>query len=328
MTGGLSNSRHARSSRPYTHQHHYPHQPAAGNPRTELSKPPVETADPPTEKTTTSTPSPVYTPFTTGPKPPNLTHPKPQPQPPSQPSSPQKNGHPPNLTLAAAELRRYSKIVRRLKWKLPFLSTAYAHATTRAGDVPPHLIAEAELMFKLDFFEYYMLLERALVHLQSVFGISIPRGGYIPRVRGQGLEGSLWRGDGNSQFQHRYHANVLAALDEGTNPLHEVLGRGEVRRQLSRAKDLRNRWKTAGEEEDQEEGGSPSKREVGTAPLESYDLERILETIFDGFDKAFLVAERYVRGGAEGGEEKGEVEGETEEEQWEFMVDAMDWEAV
>ncbi|KAK0619338.1 hypothetical protein B0T14DRAFT_519097 [Immersiella caudata] len=319
MTGGLSNSRHAPASRPYTHQPHQPHhahQPATTNPRTEQS--------------TAAPPPPVYTPFSIGPKTPKL-------RPPNLSQTGSQFRSPPNLTLAAAELSRYTKIVRRLKWKLPFLSTAYAHATTRAG-VPPDLVTEAELMFKLDFFEYYMLLERALVHLQSVFGIEIPRGGYVPRVREQGLNGSLWRGGGSHQFQHRYHANVLAALDDEGNPLHEALGKGEVRKQLSRAKDLRNRWKTAGEDEDEEGGAfegrrsrSPGKR-MATAPLESYDLERILGTIFDGFDRAFLVAERYVKGG-EGGEERMEsgelaMEGETEEEEWAFIADAMDWEAV
>ena len=35
---------------------------------------------------------------------------------------------------------------------------------------------------------------------------------------------------------HRYHANVLEALNRSDNPLHEVLGRGDVRQQLARAK--------------------------------------------------------------------------------------------
>ncbi|KAK0754908.1 hypothetical protein B0T18DRAFT_400265 [Schizothecium vesticola] len=241
---------------------------------------------------------------------------------PRRPSSPHAH--------AALELNRYTKIVRRLKWKLPFLSLAYRAA------VGPSLgqdVAEAELMFKMDFFEYYMLVERALVHLLGVFGITVSRGGGGGGGRGRAdggsssrlpLSGSRWGGNG----EHRYHANVLAALDSRENPLRAALGTGEVRHQLRRAKDLRNRWKTAGEEDEEEgDGGSPRKRAVEAALLESYDLERILSCIFDGFDEAFLLAEAYVYGEGGGMDVDAEVEG-TEEEQWEFMVEAMDWEAV
>lgn len=72
--------------------------------------------------------------------------------------------------------------------------------------------------------------------------------------------------------------------------------------------------------------------------MDSYRLEHMLEVIFLGFDEAFLVAEAHVRGGGAGSGDA-EVVGEDEmvmdwtaigdeEEQWEFMVDAMDWEAV
>ncbi|KAL2017111.1 hypothetical protein VTK56DRAFT_2583 [Thermocarpiscus australiensis] len=220
-------------------------------------------------------------------------------------------------------------------------------------------------MFKLDFFEYYMLIERALVHLLSVFGVDIPRGHAYshphPRPqswysspskwdgangeRGRGLEASIWK----EAPRHRYHANVLAALDREDNPLHATLGTGEVRRQLGRAKDLRNRWKTAGDDPDGDDRGAHEsatgpEREWHTkkvpAPLETYDLEHMLEVIFDGLEKAFKVAERFVRGDAQQGAETDadmlDEDGKTlhgaaaedEEDQWEFMVDAMDWEAV
>lgn len=195
-------------------------------------------------------------------------------------------------------------------------------------------------MFKLDFFEYYMLIERALVHLLGVFGITISRG--VPPTT---LNNHIISGNGNGRIpspdkpyrersEHSYHANVLEALDSLDNPLHAALGTGEVRRQLSRAKDLRNRWKTAGEGQEEEK----SKVKL-TAPLETYDLERILTAIFAGFDAAYLVAEQAVRmEAAQSGSASGEWDvdmvghagGErgSEEEQWEFMVDAMDWEAV
>ncbi|GAB1314826.1 hypothetical protein MFIFM68171_05036 [Madurella fahalii] len=256
---------------------------------------------------------------------------------------------------AKNELARYTKIIRRLQWKLPFLAQGYNLAIDRVGK-DPAVVSEAELMFKLDFFEYYMLIERALVHLLGVFGVDIPRGHQPPTLPGHsgnaraagGLAASAWR----DRRHHRYHANVLAALDQEDNPLHGTLGTGDVRQRLGRAKDLRNRWKTAGNDDDEgPEGGdkrdmSPAgpDREWHTkkiaAPLETYDLEKMLEVIFRGFDDAYRVAEQFVRGSAEhGGGTDMDTTGEAtrvvdrgvgvgEEDQWEFMVDAMDWEAV
>lgn len=291
---GLSSSRHAR--RPPTHPPRNPSPPRGRS----------------LDSTTTpslTTPS-LTTPATAAP-PSNTTNHAPH-HPPSRTSFPHAHAH------AALELNRYTKIVRRLKWKLPFLSLAYHAAVDRLS---PSRIAEAELMFKMDFFEYYMLIERALVHLLGVFGITVTRGAGPRGRQTTDLSGSRWGGGGS---EHRYHANVLAALDSRENPLRAALGTGEVRHQLRRAKDLRNRWKTVGEEEKEDKDeGSPRK----TGPLESYDLERILSCIFDGFDEAFLLAQAYVYGQG-GGMDVDAEEGGTEEQQWEFMVEAMDWEAV
>ncbi|KAK4100152.1 hypothetical protein N658DRAFT_140436 [Parathielavia hyrcaniae] len=268
------------------------------------------------------------------------------------------------------ELARFKKIIRRLQWKLPFLAQGYRLAVDRVG-ADPAVVSEAELMFKLDFFEYYMLIERALVHLLGVFGVEIPRGcaaaatttttttttrshaaDTLERTNNnhnEGLAGSAWA-DTNGQRTHRYHANVLAALDRAENPLHWVLGMGEVRVQLGRAKDLRNRWKTAGDEEDhhsregspttRQEGASPPEGEWRTrkiaAPLDSYRLEHMLEVIFGGFDEALRLAEAYVKGvplgwGAEPDADMLEVDWAAagdDADQWDFMVEAMDWEAV
>ncbi|KAK4127998.1 hypothetical protein N657DRAFT_564589 [Parathielavia appendiculata] len=266
---------------------------------------------------------------------------------------------------APHELARYKKIIRRLQWKLPFLAQGYRLAVDRVG-ADLAVVYEAELMFKLDFFEYYMLIERALVHLLGVFGVEIPRGyttttttrphadTHVKNKNAKGLAGSVWA-DGNGQRTHRYHANVLAALDQEENPLHGVLGTGEVRVQLGRAKDLRNRWKTAGDEHDHHHNhhhhareGSPTKRHEGAmperewrtrkvaAPLDSYRLEHMLEVIFRGFDEALSIAEAYVKvgpleWGAEPDADMLEVDwaaAEDDEDQWDFMVEAMDWEAV
>lgn len=59
-------------------------------------------------------------------------------------------------------------------------------------------------------------------------------------------------------------------------------------------------------------------------PLESYDLEGILSGIFAGLEEGFVRAREHVKLCRRVGEdvEVGREEG------WEFMVDAMDWEAV
>jgi hypothetical protein len=123
---------------------------------------------------------------------------------------------------------------------------------------------------------------------------------------------------------HRYHANVLRALDSPDNPLHAVLGVGNVRVQLARAKELRNRWKSG------DDGAHLDRRGLQPSPLEGYNLEHILTTVFGGFDQALLLAEDYVRGLTAGGRDAGMFnwQQQQEEDDWGFMVDAMDWEAV
>lgn len=53
--------------------------------------------------------------------------------------------------------------------------------------------------------------------------------------------------------RHRFHANVLSALDTpDATPLHSILGTGMVRDYLGIAKEFRNRWKDAEEKEKNE----------------------------------------------------------------------------
>ncbi|KAK3988579.1 hypothetical protein QBC44DRAFT_343094 [Cladorrhinum sp. PSN332] len=258
-----------------------------------------------------------------------------------------------------SELSRFKKIIRRLQWKSQFLDAGYRIAVDRVSkDLRD--AADHEMMFKLDFFEYYMLIERALVHLLGVFGLSISSSNSsVSPTTIKGGKGSGGGGLGGSRWKqsrgHRYHANVLEALDLESNPLHEVLGKGEVRRQLGKAKDLRNRWKGVdGSGERNGDGKREEERWLGTkkvpAPLESYGLAKMLKVISDGFGEGYAVAERYVAEGTAAGREDMDVEDdgrvidwseevesmergalmdvEEEEEGWEFMVDAMDWEAV
>jgi hypothetical protein len=220
----------------------------------------------------------------------------------------------------AQELTRFMKIVSRLRWKLPFLSEGYRLATTARFDAFPADIAHAEMMFKIDFHEYYALLERAIVHLLAVFDIVVHNSWY------KGASGNI-NGGGIGTGNHRYHANVLEALEKTSCPLYPFLGSGPVQEQLRRAKQLRNQWKTA---------DSPEEDEQQKVALESYDLEGILMGIFGGLEEAHALAQEYVTKAVS------EMVAETEESgnsttapnkldteaDWDFIVDAMDWEAV
>lgn len=216
----------------------------------------------------------------------------------------------------AEELARFMKIVARLRWKLPFLAEGYRLATLEMSDVvSADDIAHAEIMFKIDFHEYYALLERAIVHLLAVFNISVtssPRG--LPD-NGNGV--------GRPVGIHRYHANVLEALREQSTPLSPVLGGGPVYLQLQKAKELRNRWKTADlTTEEREKQGE--RKDVVT--LASFDFEGIISDIFGGLEESYVRAKEHVDKCIRPDEVTGE--GSNTEADWGFMVDAMDWEAV
>ncbi|KAF3406387.1 hypothetical protein DPV78_000590 [Talaromyces pinophilus] len=232
---------------------------------------------------------------------------------PSQTTTPQTTTPSPS---SAQELARFLKIVSRLRWKLPFLSEGYRLATTR-NNMSPADIHYAEMMFKIDFHEYYALLERAIVHLLAVWNITVSR--YKP------TDNSTTSSDRWSS-NHRYHANVLEALERESCPLYVALGTGSVRDQLRRAKQLRNQWKTADSPEDDEQYRSAASGDE-TASLESYDLEGILTSIFNGLEQGHALAHQHVS--SENPEMEVEAAaGQDTEADWDFIVDAMDWEAV
>ncbi|KAA8643373.1 hypothetical protein EYZ11_003422 [Aspergillus tanneri] len=221
------------------------------------------------------------------------------------------------LLSPAQELARFMKIVARLKWKLPCLEEGYRLATLPTSHGVDVDVAHAEIMFKIDFHEYYALLERAIVHLLGVFGVMVTRTGSSgTRNTGQGVQ---WVRPPSQS--HRYHANVLRALQEERSPLHSVLGKGVVFEQLKKAKELRNRWKTADMVENENGGDGGSSQMEQLVPLERYDVDKILMDVFGGLEEGYLLAQAHVA----------RTEGMTKVENeggWDFIVDAMDWEAV
>jgi hypothetical protein len=216
----------------------------------------------------------------------------------------------------AEELARFMKIVARLRWKLPFLAEGYRLATLEVGDlVSAEEVAHAEIMFKIDFHEYYALLERAIVHLLAVFNISVTSSPRAPLDNGNGA--------GRPVGIHRYHANVLEALREQSTPLSPVLGGGNVYLQLQKAKELRNRWKTADLTTEEREKQGERKDFV---TLASFDFEGIISDIFGGLEESYVRAKEHVDKCIRPDDINGHA-ADTEAD-WGFMVDAMDWEAV
>lgn len=216
------------------------------------------------------------------------------------------------------------KIVARLRWKLPFLAEGYRLATlcTEENGVSAADVAHAEIMFKIDFHEYYALLERAIVHLLGVFNIAVSsayRG--APRENGGRNNGFSARGVGI----HRYHANVLRALEEETTPLTPVLGSGRVHCLLRKAKELRNRWKTADMTQEEREKDPYERKEV--LSLASFDFDEIFMGIFAGLEEGYVRAKDHVDMCRKSGEVEEDVVMDSEAD-WRFMVEGMDWEAV
>ncbi|KAI0118959.1 hypothetical protein F4814DRAFT_410050 [Daldinia grandis] len=207
------------------------------------------------------------------------------------------------------ELSRFLKIVARLNWKMPFLKEGYRIAIDNA-DKAPSQVEACEIQFKLDFHEFYMLIERALVRLMGIFGIVVKNQGAI-------INGVFTLYGSSGVGQHRYHANVLRALEDSKNPLHVIFGTDEVRRQLLQAKDLRNRWKNIDEAD---------SALLPPAPLSAYNLELIVQTILLAIERAHTFTVEYVV--QREGKPMKTPSDTIGEKDWEFMVDAMDWEAV
>lgn len=112
---------------------------------------------------------------------------------------------------------------------------------------------------------------------------------------------------------HAFHHNVLKELENKDNPLHEVMGRGEVNAALWKAKDLRNKWKEGGEE----------------VPLGMYDLKWIVGRVLEGLEGGYVRAREWVElQGSAGGQQNGGGNGNGEES-WGWMVgESMDLDDV
>ena len=187
-------------------------------------------------------------------------------------------------------------------------------------------------MFKVDFFEFYILLERAIINLLAVFAIvvSASTAFEVEENDTSVASGNQIFGDGHvfNRATHSYHENVLKALDQSTNPLHNILGSGQVREYLSIAKEFRNRWKDA--EERPPSSSSPDRNDRRQRRYErllrELKLEEMLSCLLLALKAAKQVAEQEcIRVGSVNASisQRGRI-GETQQP-WESMPDAMDW---
>ncbi|KAF2478280.1 uncharacterized protein BDR25DRAFT_251018 [Lindgomyces ingoldianus] len=220
----------------------------------------------------------------------------------------------------AQEKEKATRLLGRLRWKAESLIASYNRAldilSTAPGNldgrhlrypfmlglgvvspaVTPHEQAReaemqkrrAESMFKLDFFEFYALLERYITQCLSILGVHVTANALGPNIGLRLLTNPnaprTVQSNGMNQVHssHRFHENLLEMLDQGDNPLHQALGRQDVRIQLGRAKEYRNKWKDA----DEKLTVSKWTPEDDPIKLRDLDLERMLSTIFGGLEHA------------------------------------------
>jgi len=205
-------------------------------------------------------------------------------------------------------------------------STILAYNTGKDGDI-------VQTMFKLDFFEFYVLLERYIVLCLEICGVRVSRGDLT------GGKSSTPSASVSTFSSHRFHANLLFALDQPDCPLHEALGQQDVRIHLGQAKEYRNRWKDA--DEQVEDNGCNGHNGVSKSALQELELPVMLRTILDGLDKARKIVELceaadtgvVVGSNGKSGVKRAKrhVEYELDDEEmedapWEAVEDAMEWE--
>lgn len=148
-------------------------------------------------------------------------------------------------------------------------------------------------MFKVDFFEFYTLLERYIIVCLGILGVTVS--GAAPQTNFNAL-----RYYTNPDLQktrpmasHAFHANLLEALDDEKCPLHASFGVHPVRAELGIAKEFRNAWKDA----DERIIGSKWDRESDNArkniTLHDSQLEGMLRTILAGCEHAQGVVQQH-----------------------------------
>jgi hypothetical protein len=144
-------------------------------------------------------------------------------------------------------------------------------------------------MFKVDFFEFYTLLERYITTCLTIVGVQIS--GAAPQTNVNAL-----RYITNPELartrpiaSHAFHANLLEALDDEKCPLHASFGIHNVRVELGLTKDFRNAWKDADGRIIASKWDDKSKN----ITLHDSQLETMLRTLLSGCEHAHGVVQQY-----------------------------------
>jgi hypothetical protein len=154
-------------------------------------------------------------------------------------------------------------------------------------------------------------IEQAIVLLLLIFGVTVSKS--ARPEDNISSRGNFNRGN-YVAAGHAYHHNVLKALEDEACPVYNALGKGEVNQALWKAKELRNRWKDASEGKE-------------TPPLKMYDLTWIVTEVLRGLEVAYGIASSHVE------QELAQQHESLDEtmvvdDEWEWMVEPMDWEVA
>jgi hypothetical protein len=215
------------------------------------------------------------------------------------------------------EKEKATRLLGRLRWKAELLMASYYRALeiVRAADAQQngHSSADplsvssrstpitaqrqadlfkkhAESMFKVDFFEFYTLLERYITTCLATLGINIS--GSAPQTNVNALR-YITNPDLNRTrplASHAFHANLLEALDDEKCPLHTSFGMHGVRIELGLAKDFRNTWKDADERVFASKRDNNSDKNI---TLTDSQLEGMLRALLSGCEHAHGIVQQY-----------------------------------
>jgi hypothetical protein len=258
------------------------------------------------------------------------------------------------------EKDRTTRLFGRLRWKAELLMVSYYKALeiVRATDAQhnghsgadPTSVSsrpfqsqgeqeaditkkQAESMFKVDFFEFYTLLERYITICLAVVGVNVS--GSAPQTNINALRymtnPDLHRT--RPLASHAFHANLLDALDDEKCPLHASFGVQDVRVELGLAKDFRNAWKDADERVIASKWDSESGARKNIT-LHDSQLEHMLRTLIRGCEHAYAVVQVFSKAPINGNgfttrdfesQSYGtEHSGSAEDTPFEYVDDAMD----
>lgn len=248
-----------------------------------------------------------------------------------------------------------TRLLGRLRWKAELLMESYYKAlrvvqtaetqSDQSAHVCDHNIPKqtlrdtntvkkhVEAMFKVDFFEFFTLLERYITNCLSIFGITVS--GAAPQNNVNALR-YLTNPDLHKTrpiASHAFHANLLEALDDEKCPLHSSLGIQEVRIELGLAKDFRNAWKDADARVISSQWHSDNGKTEKNITLSDSQLMHMLHMIVAGCEQAHEVVQSHtISQSTNHGLNSRDFEPQmydqatssTEEVPFEYMDDAMD----